>query len=213
MGLGEFLFGVSPQERVRRYKRGIDRAIREMDRERTKLEQQERKVKSEIRKLAKEGQMQSVKTLAKDLVRTRSNISKFYSMRTQMQSVSMQLTAMRSNEVMAKAMAGVVKAMRQMNRQMNLPEMQKILMEFEKQNEIMGMKQEIMDDTIDDTMGADEEEAETEQVVNQVLDELGLETEGKLGYVPRGSVQNGEKNRQEAEEQDDLESRLENLRK
>jgi charged multivesicular body protein 2A len=70
-----------------------------------------------------------------------------------------------------------------------------------------------MDDTIDDTMGADEEEAETEQVVNQVLDELGLETEGKLGYVPRGSVQNGEKNRQEAEEQDDLESRLENLRK
>eukprot|EP00871_Galdieria_phlegrea_P003360 jgi/Galph1/4024/GphlegSOOS_G2697.1 len=184
MGLGELLFGPSPQERVRRYKRGIDRAIREMDRERTKLEQQEKKVKTEIRKLAKEGQMQSLKTLARDLVRTRSQISKFYSMRTQMQSVSMQLTAMRSNEVMAQAMKGVVKAMRQMNRHMNLPEMQAILMEFEKQNEILGMKQEIMDDTIDDTMGADEEEAETEQVVNQVLDELGLETEGKLGVVP-----------------------------
>lgn len=70
-----------------------------------------------------------------------------------------------------------------------------------------------MDDTIDDTMGADEEETETEQVVNQVLDELGLETESKLGVVPRAQFQNGDKSKSETEEQDDLESRLENLRK
>lgn len=45
-------------------------------------------------------------------------------------------------------------------RQLNLPQIQKILQEFEKQSEIMDMKEEIMNDAIDDAMEdeADEEE-------------------------------------------------------
>ena len=49
---------------------------------------------------------------------------------------------------MAQAMKGVTKAMQQMNRQMKLPEIQKIMMEFEKQTEIMDMKEEMMNDVI-----------------------------------------------------------------
>lgn len=46
------------------------------------------------------------------------------------------------------------------SRQLNLPQIQKILQEFEKQSEIMDMKEEIMNDAIDDAMEdeADEEE-------------------------------------------------------
>ena len=36
-----------------------------------------------------------------------------------------------------------------MNQKMNIPEMRRVMMEFEKQNELMGMKEEIMNDTID----------------------------------------------------------------
>lgn len=43
-------------------------------------------------------------------------------------------------------------AMRVMNKRMNLPNMQKILMEFEKQNERMDMTSEMMGDAIDDAM-------------------------------------------------------------
>ena len=39
-----------------------------------------------------------------------------------------------------------------MNKSMNLQEMQKIMMEFEKQNEMMGMKEDAMNDAIDDVM-------------------------------------------------------------
>jgi charged multivesicular body protein 2A len=42
--------------------------------------------------------------------------------------------------------------MRVMNKRMNLPNMQKILMEFEKQNERMDMTSEMMGDAIDDAM-------------------------------------------------------------
>lgn len=61
-----------------------------------------------------------------------------------------------------------------MNRQMNLPALQRIAMEFEKENDIMDQRQEMMDDAIDDATGLEDEE-ESEDVVNQVLDEIGID--------------------------------------
>ncbi|KAL1592819.1 ESCRT-III subunit protein did4 [Paraconiothyrium brasiliense] len=61
-----------------------------------------------------------------------------------------------------------------MNRQMNLPALQRIAMEFEKENDMMDQRQEMMDDAVDDAMGVEDEE-ESEDVVNQVMDELGID--------------------------------------
>jgi response regulator of citrate/malate metabolism len=61
-----------------------------------------------------------------------------------------------------------------MNKQMNLPALQRIAMEFEKENDIMDQRQEMMDDAIDDATGMEDEE-ESEDVVNQVLDEIGID--------------------------------------
>ena len=49
-----------------------------------------------------------------------------------------------------------------MNSQMNLPAMQRIMMEFEKQSEKMDMKEEMMNDTLD---SAFEEEGEEQEVI------------------------------------------------
>lgn len=57
---------------------------------------------------------------------------------------------------------------------MNLPALQRIAMEFEKENDIMDQRQEMMDDAIDDATGMEDEE-ESEDVVNQVLDEIGID--------------------------------------
>ena len=51
-----------------------------------------------------------------------------------------------------------------MNRQVNLPAMQRVMMEFEKQSEFMDMKQEVMDETIDDSMAEEGEEEEQDAV-------------------------------------------------
>ncbi len=64
--------------------------------------------------------------------------------------------------------------MKSMNRQMNLPAMQRIMMEFEKESEVMDMKEEMMNDVIDDTMAEEEDEEESNEIVNQVLDEIGI---------------------------------------
>lgn len=72
------------------------------------------------------------------------------------------------------AMKGATSLLGSMNRQMNLPALQRIAMEFEKENDIMDQRQEMMDDAIDDVTGLEDEE-DSEEVVNQVLDEIGID--------------------------------------
>ena len=67
-----------------------------------------------------------------------------------------------------------------MNKRMNLPALQKIMREFEMQNEKMEMTSETMGDAIDDAFEADDEEEETENLVNQVLDEIGISTQQEV---------------------------------
>ena len=66
----DWLFGrkMTPDEMLRKNQRALNKAMRELDRERAKMEQQEKKIIADIKKMAKQGQMDAVKIMAKDLV-------------------------------------------------------------------------------------------------------------------------------------------------
>lgn len=183
----EWLFGkkMTPDEMLRKNQRALNKAMRDLDREKMKMEQQEKKVINDIKKLAKEGQMDAVKIMAKDLVRTRRYVKKFMLMKANIQAVSLKIQTLKSQNTMAQAMKGVTKAMQNMNRQMNMPQIQKILMDFEKQSEIMDMKEEMINDVMDDAMEDEGDEEETDAVVSQVLDELGLQLNDQLSGLPQ----------------------------
>uniref|UniRef100_A0A3Q2NZA0 Charged multivesicular body protein 2A n=1 Tax=Fundulus heteroclitus TaxID=8078 RepID=A0A3Q2NZA0_FUNHE len=209
----EFLFGKrkTPEEMLRQNQRALNRAMRDLDRERMKLEQQEKKIIADIKKMAKQGQMDAVKIMAMDLVRTRRYVKKFIMMKANIQAVSLKIQTLKSNNSMAQAMKGVTKAMATMNRQLKLPQIQKIMMEFEKQSELMDMKEEMMNDAIDDAMGDEDDEEESDAIVSQVLDENHLPSTG--GSL---SVAGGKKVEPQAALADadaDLEERLNNLRR
>lgn len=63
----EWLFGrkKTPDEMLRQNQRALTKAMRELDRERSKMEQQEKKIIADIKKMAKQGQMDAVKIMAK----------------------------------------------------------------------------------------------------------------------------------------------------
>lgn len=114
-------------------------------------------------------------------------------MRTQLQAISLRIQTVRSNEQMMQSMKGATMLLGSMNRQMNLPALQRIAMEFEKENDIMDQRQEMMDDAIDDVTGLEDEE-EGEEVVREVLDEIGVD----LGQaVRKSSFSRGESGGQE----------------
>ena len=81
------------------------------------------------------------------------------------------------------AMKGATMALGSMNRQMNLPGLTKIAREFEKENDIMEQRQEMMDDAIDDAMDVGAEE-EGEEVVEQVLEEIGVDLNQAVSTIP-----------------------------
>jgi charged multivesicular body protein 2A len=144
------------------------------------------------------------KVMAKDLVRTRRYVQKFYQMRTQLQAVGLRIQTLRSNQQMADAMRGATRvstfravkqviimkrgfqAMASMNRGMNLPQIQKIMNEFEKESSMMDMKEEMMSDAVDGVMEDDEEDEEIEgdKILSQVLEEIGIDVSQKLGETP-----------------------------
>jgi charged multivesicular body protein 2A len=86
---------------------------------------------------------------------------------------------------MMQSMKGATSLLGSMNRQMNLPALQRIAMEFERENDIMDQRQEMMDDAIDDVTGLEDEEEEDE-VVQKVLDEIGVEFNQSVYPSPSG---------------------------
>ncbi|CCI41634.1 unnamed protein product [Albugo candida] len=172
------------KEQLRENKRQINRAIRELDRERANLQLQEKKTVIEIKKLAKEGQLAAVKVMAKDIVRIRQHVEKFYSMRSQLQAVSLRLESVRSAEAMTSALQGTTSAMKSMASTMNLPRLNQILREYTKESEKMEMTQEMLGETIDDAIDTDQNEEQEDQIVDQILDEIGIDLTGAVPEAP-----------------------------
>ena len=80
-------------------------------------------------------------------------------------------------------MKGATKIIGGMSRSMNLPALSKIAQDFERENDIMEQRQEMMEDAVDDALGDPAEEEESEEVVNQILDELGVEFNSKVSVA------------------------------
>lgn len=76
-------------------------------------------------------------------------------------------------------MKGATRAMGMMNRGMNLPQIAKIMRDFERESEVMDMKGEMIDEAVDGAMedegeGIGEEE-EGDQILKEVLDSIGVD--------------------------------------
>ncbi|KAK6462929.1 class E vacuolar-protein sorting and endocytosis factor [Scheffersomyces coipomensis] len=232
--LFEWAFGkkLTPQERLRKNQRALEKTQRELGREVTKLQQQEKKLISEIKKSAKSGQIASAKIQAKDLIRTKSYITKFNSMKAQLQAIALRIQSVRSNTQMATSMRDATRLLAGMNRSMNLPQLSRIAQEFAKENDLMDQKQEFMDEAIDDAMADDEDELgedeQIDEILGKVLDEIGVDLNTSLKDTPNAinvhteeAVSNGKVaeaigghgGSSAANDEDDLQARLDSLKK
>lgn len=182
------MFGktMTPTERLRQHQHALTKAQQELDREKKKLAGSEGRLIADIKKNAKEGNMNACKILAKDLVRNRRYVQRFSQMHTQLQAVSLRIQTIKSNQQMGEAMRGASRAMAAMNRQTNLPAMQKIMNDFEREDAMMDMKQEMMSDAVDEVMddAVEDEESEGDEILKKVLDEIGVDLSQQLFETP-----------------------------
>jgi len=199
------------KERIREQKRMVERSVRGLERDRQALERDEKKLIGEIKKAAKANQMKSVKIMAKDLVRIRKHQEKFVNLTAQLRAISLQMTSMASTHALTDSMKKITKSMVALNKATNMPELNKIMQEFAKQSEQMDMKQEMIGDALDDSVDEDDEK-ESDLIVSQVLDELGVSLSEGLVDVPKPRAAAAQQVEAKVDENDKaLEARFNNL--
>lgn len=97
--------------------------------------------------------------------------------------------AMSSTDAMSRAMKGATDAMVRMSKQMNMPQLQNIIRQFQMNSERMEMGQEMMGDAIDDVMEGEGDEEEEEEMIGKVLSELNIGTMNEAPSAPQGIAQ------------------------
>jgi len=157
------------------------------------MESEQKKLITNIKKAAKANQQATAKVMVKDLVRSKNYVNRFIMMKTQLNAVGLKIQTMKSHEAMSSAMKGVTKCLVMMNKQVSMPELQKIMQDFVTENEKSELQQEIMDDTIDDAMAEEGSEEAENAIYNQVMDELGLSFQSDVPEALSTELPQGQK--------------------
>lgn len=189
-----FTASPTPDAYMKTAQRALSRSQRELAVEQTKMERQEKVALFNIKKEVEAGKIDLAKLMAKDLVRTRNIIKKFYTTKMQLQSVATNIQGMKVTNAMALAMKSATAAIVGMNRQVSMPAMMAILREFEKQNDVMETKQEMMDDTVNEAADTEGDEQEQTDILAAICDEVGLKLTSRLDHAFGSTAASGARN-------------------
>eukprot|EP00879_Flechtneria_rotunda_P029073 GHRR01031337.1.p1 GENE.GHRR01031337.1~~GHRR01031337.1.p1 ORF type:complete len:194 (+),score=73.04 GHRR01031337.1:595-1176(+) len=157
----------------------------DLDREIIALKREEEKLIRDIKAAAKTNNQAAMKILAKSLIRLRGQITKLHGSAANLKGVSTNLTTAAAATTVSHSMATATTAMGQLQKQMNPAKVNQTMQQFQKENARMEMTQEMMGDTLDSAMDDETTEEETGDLVNQVLDEIGVDLSAALGAAPK----------------------------
>jgi len=179
------------KELMKQSERAIKRAVRDLDRERKNLEKREKTMQADIKKNAQKGQMQAARHIAKDVVRTRNQITKTYRISAQLQSVQNKLTSMKATHATTQGMDKVCKAMIMINKQYDMPALNQMAQDFAIENDRMDMMTDMTNGIIDDMLDNDEdgegdEDAAADEILDSVKDALGIKMGEQLELPGQG---------------------------
>lgn len=91
-GIQKFIFGPTPEERVKQWQQQIKKEARMLDREIRQLDQAQAKTKSQLKQLANKGDVKNAKMLAREVVRSNKQKDRLATSKARLNSVNMQLS-------------------------------------------------------------------------------------------------------------------------
>mmetsp|Transcript_4288 Transcript_4288/g.5058 ORF Transcript_4288/g.5058 Transcript_4288/m.5058 type:complete len:214 (-) Transcript_4288:232-873(-) len=174
----------TPRQLGRQVKRETNRGKRDIDREIRALDQQEKQIIAEIKASAKKNNDKATRILAKQLVQLRSTRDKMYGTRATVAAVGMQASSMAAQVGSMNAVGNAAKAMGAVNAQMDAAGTMKTMHDFQRQMEIMNVKEEMLDDALCDAFDGDEVEEEADGIVAQTLAEIGIDLDSSMAEAP-----------------------------
>ncbi|CAF0779424.1 unnamed protein product [Adineta ricciae] len=218
--LKELFHTKTPKEIMQENKRAIRRARRELEREKNRLNNEKTRNENEIRKLAAKGEQKALRTYAKNIVNQRNQINKLGAMDATLSTLESEASSMNAQMTMAGVMVKTTKTLARLNRMMPLADFQKTMQMFEQNMTANNIKQEMMNDAMDAAFEGDDDEEATEELVDQVLNELNITMANQIPTAQNGAIGarvanpgQGQQAQAVSTADADLEARLEALRR
>lgn len=151
--------------------------------------------------MAKQGNHEGCRLLAKQLVQLRKQKNRSYIADSKVRGISAQNKAMGANVKLANAMGVAGKTMSDMNRIMKPEQIAATINSFSKESMKMEMTDEmskfqfshdkkskisifLVNESLDDILAESGDEEESDNIITQVLDEIGIEISGKMAGAP-----------------------------
>ena len=171
---------------ARQWNRNIKREMRRIDRDVMGMSGNEKKTIAEIKKLAAKKEMSSVKILAKELVFLRKSRDRMILTKTQLNSISNQLTHQVALSKLSNCFEKSTEIMSAMNQIINVPEVHEIVTQMGKEMENMGLIENIMGDAVDAALADADTEEQTEVEIKKLLEELAIDNISLLPSAATG---------------------------
>ncbi|KAJ3722872.1 vacuolar sorting protein Vps24 [Lentinula raphanica] len=204
--INRFLYGPTPEEKVRAWQAKLRQESRKLDRDMRQLEVETSKARTTVKQLAKKGDVKSARILAREVVRSQRQKDRLSVSKARLGSIGTQL---QHQMAMAKVTGSLQKSteiMKLSNSLVKLPQISQSMREMSMEMTKAGILEEMMEDTL--ALDDDEElEEEADAEVDQVLFQL---TDGKLGQA--GSVSAELPSTEQSVEDEEIERNLEKYR-
>eukprot|EP00873_Tetraselmis_striata_P004495 jgi/Tetstr1/424759/TSEL_015276.t1 len=156
-----------PKELVRKWQRDIRGEMRQLDRQMRDLQREEKKAEKLVKEAAKNNDMTSAKTIARELVGVRKGVNRLYQNKAQMVSMNAHLTEQLGVARVAGTLQKSTELMGAVNELIKLPELNKQMQEMAKEMMKAGIIEEMVDDVMDDVMDSEDMEEEVDAEVEK----------------------------------------------
>ncbi|KAF8843132.1 hypothetical protein BDN67DRAFT_988696 [Paxillus ammoniavirescens] len=177
--INRFLYGPTPEEKVRVWQSKLRAESRQLDREMRQLDAATAKVRVTVKQLAVKGDVKSARILAREVVRTNKQKDRLSVSKARLGSIGTQLAQQLAMLKVTGSLQKSTEVMRLSNSLIKLPQISQAMREMSMEMTKAGIMEDMLEDMLD--MDEDEEIAEeADAEVDKVLFEL---TNGKLGQA------------------------------
>ncbi|KAI6034032.1 hypothetical protein PISMIDRAFT_26539 [Pisolithus microcarpus 441] len=177
--INRFLYGPTPEERVRAWQAKLRAESRKLDREMRQLDAATTKVRTTVKQLAAKGDVKSARILAREVVRSNKQKDRLSVSKARLGSIGTQLTQQLAMMKVTGSLQKSTEIMKLSSSLIRLPQISQTMREMSMEMTKAGVMEEMLQDVLD--VDEDEEIAEeADAEVDKVLSEL---TNGKLGQA------------------------------
>lgn len=153
-----------------------------LDRQRRKIQKDELKMKKEVKDALDKDDLDTARLFAKDMARSRKMALNLQKLRSQVKGMVFKLEQASAIQSIGMDLRGLVKSLHQVNRHLQVPQMEQLLFAMENEMETLNLTTETIEEGLDSvTMGdAEEEDTESTKIIEELQASRAATTSAEL---------------------------------